>query len=113
VNGFFPELRYQFSEELLDRRKVFRSLLRRSLSGVRHMLMTHAPEPNFSHACGTARFGADERTSVLDPDCKAHDLSNLYVVDSSFMPTSTGVNPSLCIAANALRVADALAARAE
>ena len=47
---------------------------------------------------------------MLDPFCRAHGLSNLYVADSSFMPTSNGVNPSLTIAANALRVADRIAA---
>lgn len=61
-----------------------------------------------SHQCGTARFGTDPATSVLDPYCKAHDLDNLYVVDSSFFPSSTAVNPALTIAAQALRVADHL-----
>ena len=45
---------------------------------------------------------------MLDPSCRAHAVRNLYVADSSFMPTSGGVNPSLTIAANALRVADRL-----
>lgn len=59
-----------------------------------------------SHQNGTLRFGADPRTSVLDPDCKAHDLENLYVADSSFFPSSSAVNPSLTIMANAMRVAE-------
>ncbi|MDX2175104.1 MAG: GMC oxidoreductase [Candidatus Sumerlaeia bacterium] len=57
-----------------------------------------------SHQCGTARFGEDPAASVLDLDCKAHDLDNLYVVDASFFPSSGAVNPSLTIIANALRV---------
>ncbi|TPK60925.1 GMC family oxidoreductase [Mesorhizobium sp. B2-4-15] len=57
------------------------------------------------HVCGTCRFGDDPRTSVLDRNNRAHEVANLYVVDSSFMPTSGGTNPSLTIAANALRVA--------
>jgi choline dehydrogenase-like flavoprotein len=61
-----------------------------------------------SHQCGTARFGHDPKTSVLDPFCKTHDIDNLYVVDSSFFPSSTAVNPALTIAAQALRVADQL-----
>lgn len=61
-----------------------------------------------SHQCGTARFGADPATSVLDPFCKAHDVENLYVVDSSFFPSSTAMNPALTICAQALRVADHL-----
>ena len=64
-----------------------------------------------AHQVGTARFGSDPATSVLDPYCRAHQLDNLYVVDASFFPSSGGVNPSLTIAANALRVADLLSAR--
>jgi len=61
-----------------------------------------------SHQCGTIRFGDDPRTSVLDPWCRTHDVENLYVVDGSFFPSSTAVNPALTIAAQALRVGDHL-----
>lgn len=61
-----------------------------------------------SHQCGTLRFGHDPAASVLDPFGRAHDLENLYVVDGSFFPSSTAVNPALTIAAQALRVADHL-----
>ena len=61
-----------------------------------------------SHQCGTARFGDDPADSVLDPFCRAHDVENLYVVDSSFFPSSTAMNPALTICAQALRVADHL-----
>ena len=54
------------------------------------------------------RFGTDPRESVLDVDCKAHDLDNLYVVDTSFFPSSSAVNPALTAMANALRVGDHL-----
>jgi choline dehydrogenase-like flavoprotein len=64
-----------------------------------------------SHQNGTLRFGADPRTSVLDVNCKTHDLDNLYVVDASFFPSSSAVNPSLTIMANALRVGDHLLQR--
>ncbi len=64
-----------------------------------------------SHQNGTLRFGHDPRTSVLDVHCKAHDLENLYVADASFFPSSSAVNPSLTIMANALRVADHLRER--
>lgn len=60
---------------------------------------------------GTCRFGRDPSTSVLDPDCRAHAVKNLYVVDGSFMPTSGGVPLTLTIAANSFRVADRLIAR--
>ena len=65
----------------------------------------------FSHAVGTVRMGSDPRTSALDADCRFRGLENLYVVDGSVMPTSAGVNPSLTIAANALRAAHRLVAR--
>jgi choline dehydrogenase-like flavoprotein len=55
--------------------------------------------------CGTAVAGTDPSRSVLDPDCRSHDVTNLYVVDSSFFPSSAALNPALTIAANALRVA--------
>jgi choline dehydrogenase-like flavoprotein len=64
-----------------------------------------------SHQNGTMRFGHDPRTSVLDVNCKTHDLDNLYVVDSSFFVSSSAVNPSLTIMANALRVGDHLLER--
>ncbi|HKO78984.1 MAG TPA: GMC family oxidoreductase [Chitinophagaceae bacterium] len=59
-----------------------------------------------SHQNGTLRFGVDPGTSVLDLNCKAHDLDNLYVVDASFFPSCGAFNPALTIAANALRVGD-------
>jgi choline dehydrogenase-like flavoprotein len=68
-------------------------------------------ELNGSHVCGTCRFGDDPRTSVLDRDNRAHDLDNLYVLDASFFPSSGGINPSLTIVANSLRVTDTIARR--
>ncbi len=59
-----------------------------------------------AHQAGTCRFGEDPASSVLDLMCKAHDLDNLYVVDTSFFPSIGAVNPSLTAIANALRVAD-------
>ena len=64
-----------------------------------------------SHQAGTLRFGTDPKRSVLDVNCKAHDLDNLYVTDSSFFPSVGATNPTLTIIANALRVADHLKAR--
>jgi len=61
-----------------------------------------------SHQNGTLRFGTDPSTSVLDLNCKAHDLENLYAVDASFFPSCGAFNPALTIAANALRVGDHL-----
>ena len=64
-----------------------------------------------AHQAGTVRFGTDPASSVLDLDCKAHDLDNLYVVDGSFLPSIGAVNPALTIMANALRVGDHLVER--
>jgi len=69
------------------------------------------PLAGVAHQCGTLRFGHDPRTSVLDTNCKAHELDNLYVVDASFFPSSGAVNPALTIMANALRVGDHLLER--
>jgi choline dehydrogenase-like flavoprotein len=57
-----------------------------------------------AHQAGTCRFGSDPATSVLDVNCKAHELDNLYVVDTSFFPSIGAVNPALTAMANALRV---------
>ncbi|WP_158807744.1 GMC oxidoreductase [Beijerinckia sp. L45] len=69
------------------------------------------PVGGTAHQAGTLRFGTDPKTSVLDTDCKAHELDNLYVTDASFFPTIGAVNPTLTIIANALRVADHLKTR--
>jgi len=64
-----------------------------------------------AHQAGTARFGRDPASSVLDIDCKAHELDNLYLADASFFPSIGAVNPTLTIIANALRVADRIRER--
>jgi len=63
---------------------------------------------NTTHQCGTACFGTDPTRSVVDPFCRSHDIENLFVVDASFFPSSSAVNPGLTIAAQAIRVADHL-----
>jgi choline dehydrogenase-like flavoprotein len=69
------------------------------------------PIAGVAHQAGTCRFGSDPQTSVLDQNCKAHELDNLYAVDASFMPSIGAVNPALTIMANALRVGDHLVGR--
>ena len=71
-------------------------------------LSQKVPIGGCAHQAGTLRFGKDPKTSVLDLNCKAHELDNLYVVDSSFFPSIGAVNPTLTIIANALRVAEKL-----
>ncbi len=69
------------------------------------------PLDGVGHQVGTARFGEDPTTSVLDLNCRSHDLDNLYIVDGSFFCSSGAVNPTLTIIANALRVGDHLIER--
>jgi choline dehydrogenase-like flavoprotein len=69
------------------------------------------PVAGCAHQAGTARFGNDPATSVLNVDCRAHELDNLYVVDTSVFPSIGAVNPALTAMANALRVGDHLAER--
>lgn len=64
-----------------------------------------------AHQCGTCRFGTDPTTSVLDLNCRTHEVDNLYVVDSSFFPANASVSPGLTVIANALRVGDHLIQR--
>ena len=74
-------------------------------------LKTDIPVAGVAHQAGTCRFGADPATSVLNVDCRAHELDNLYVVDTSFFPSIGAVNPALTAMANALRVGDHLLER--
>lgn len=88
-------------------RRVARRVLRRAGAWFiyRHVIDT------WSHALGTVRMGPDAATAPLDGDCRYRGMANLLVVDGSALPRSAGVNPSLTIAANALRAAERLAAR--
>ncbi|MBS0604516.1 MAG: GMC family oxidoreductase [Verrucomicrobia bacterium] len=86
--------------------------------GVRHRIIHNTayfgkkiPIAGVAHQNGTVRFGKDPKTSALDVNCKAHDLDNLYVVDGGFFVSSSAVNPTLTIIANALRVGDHLLER--
>jgi choline dehydrogenase-like flavoprotein len=71
----------------------------------------NVPIGGTAHQAGTMVFGTDPATSVLDTDCKAHGVDNLYVTDASFFPSIGAVNPTLTIIANALRVGEHIADR--
>jgi choline dehydrogenase-like flavoprotein len=71
----------------------------------------NVPVAGCAHQAGTVCFGLDPATSVLDTNCKAHELDNLYVVDTSFFPSIGAVNPALTAMANAIRVGEHLNAR--
>jgi choline dehydrogenase-like flavoprotein len=102
---------YALTDDLRRRADALRLAFARSIRPWRTLRISPTLEMNYGHPCGTCRFGNEPASSVLDRDCRAHDLENLYVVDSSFMPRSGASNPSLTIAANALRVAPQIAAR--
>jgi choline dehydrogenase-like flavoprotein len=104
------KFRYDFAPELHQRRRRYHRIVKKGLKGHRTAFLTMKPDLNPAHSCGTLRFGNDPATSVLDANCRVHGVRNLFVTDSSFMPTSTGINPSLTIAANAIRVADHIVA---
>jgi choline dehydrogenase-like flavoprotein len=74
-------------------------------------MKTDIPIAGCAHQAGTCRFGTDPETSVLDVNCKAHELDNLYVVDTSFFVSIGAVNPSLTAIANAIRVGEHLLQR--
>lgn len=99
---------YRYPAELRERNALFRRRLREALGRRRVVCLTRESNLNFGHPCGTCRFGDDPATSVVDQYNRAHEVENLYVVDASFFPSSGGTNPSLTIAANALRVAEAI-----
>jgi choline dehydrogenase-like flavoprotein len=93
-------------ERLLQRLGCEHHLLPRNL-----FVGQRIPLAGVAHQNGTVRFGRDAATSALDPNCKAHEVDNLYVVDGSFFPSSGAVNPALTIMANALRVGDRIIER--
>ena len=66
--------------------------------------ISSSPPPNL--VAGGCRFGDNPETSVLDVNCKAHEVNNLYVTDGSFMPTGGSVTYTWTIYANAFRVAE-------
>jgi choline dehydrogenase-like flavoprotein len=99
-------IQYRFHASEIERHAVFLRQLKEVLQPFRKMILRTAKDNSaLGHVCGTCRFGTDPKTSVLDPQNRAHEVDNLYVVDASFFPSSTGLNPSLTVAANALRVA--------
>ena len=103
---------YDYPAELGERTQLFHRKLKDAL-GPNHdtMVLSGANNINYGHVCGTCRFDDDPSKGVLDRDNRAHEVENLYVVDASCFPSSGGTNPSLTIAANALRVAETIHAR--
>jgi choline dehydrogenase-like flavoprotein len=99
-------IQYHLHDSETERRRTFLRQLKEVLQPFRKLpLGSGKDNSNLGHVCGTCRFGTDPATSVLDLHNRAHEVDNLYVVDTSFFPSSAGLNPSLTVAANALRVA--------
>ncbi|ORA17746.1 GMC oxidoreductase [Mycobacterium arosiense] len=99
-------LQYRLHANEIERRAVFLQQMKEVLEPFRKITLRGAEDNKaVAHVCGTCRFGIDPTSSVLNQHNRAHEVDNLYVVDSSFFPSSAGLNPSLTIAANALRVA--------
>jgi choline dehydrogenase-like flavoprotein len=92
-------------------RKIFKDMTEWS----RHILESAgaeihfvSPNPATNHELGGARMGADPRTSVVDRNCQAHDVKNLFVVDGSIFPSASEKNPTHTIMALAARLSDHL-----
>jgi choline dehydrogenase-like flavoprotein len=99
-------MQYRLHSSEIERRTAFLSRLKEVLEPFRTISLGNGKDnANLGHVCGTVRFGTDPATSVLNSYNRAHEVENLYVVDTSFFPSSAGLNPSLTVAANALRVA--------
>jgi choline dehydrogenase-like flavoprotein len=113
------KLSYQPSNEVPKERLYhqLKSMLGHIGMHEHHLVSRHAylkndiPVAGCAHQAGTCRFGADPQTSVLNVDCRAHEVDNLYVVDTGFFPSIGAVNPALTAMANALRVGDHLLRR--
>ncbi len=114
-NRVFPDgdhgigISYRLNQPDRARIRRFRQRMAEALEPWKYSLLKQAENnERIAHACGTCRMGTDPAQSVVDTHNRAHDADNLYIVDSSFFPSSGGTNPSLTIAANALRVAEHL-----
>ena len=102
---------YNNTKDLTFRTSMLRDIIRRRLSKHRTLFLSSGDYLNYGHPSGTCRFGESPATSVLTPENRVHGVDNLYVVDASFFPSCGGVNPSLTIVANALRVAEIIGSR--
>ena len=102
-------LRYHISSRDQEKLKLFRGHILELFKPFSPRIIKMAESNEMlGHICGTCRMGRDPRKSVIDQYNKVHGLKNLYIVDSSFLPTSGGTNPALTLVANSLRVADHL-----
>ena len=85
--------------------------MHRALKEHRFQMDELLPLYGTAHQCGTVRMGNDPTSSVVNKECRAHDLDNLYITDSGVFVSSSAVNPALTIVANAMRVSEHIIAR--
>jgi choline dehydrogenase-like flavoprotein len=102
-------VRHRYSARDRHARRILVTEAKRLLRSAGALICVTHPIDTFSHALGTVRMGRDQATSALDARGWFRGIANLYVADASALPTSAAVNPSLTIAAHALRVADCIA----
>ncbi len=111
------EIHLHYTENNLEaHRRLYKKLqwILERVGGENYLIPNHLylgkkiPIAGTAHQCGTIRFGRDPKSSALNEFCRAHEVHNLYVVDGSFFPSSSAVNPALTIMAQALRVGDHL-----
>lgn len=115
------KLRYEFTPNNLEAhdRLVYRWMsvlkdMENTGRGLRQSTVyprSETPVEVTGYQCGTAKMGMNAETSVLDVNCRTHEIDNLYVVDSSFFPSCASVGPALTVMANALRVGEHIAQR--
>ncbi len=106
TNNKSKDMLYKKLKSMVNHLDMFDHLVHRNL-----YMKNEIDIGGVAHQAGTTRFGTDPESSVLDVNCKAHELDNLYVVDTSFFPSIGAVNPALTAMANALRVGDHLLER--
>ncbi|MEM7768982.1 MAG: GMC family oxidoreductase [Cyanobacteria bacterium P01_A01_bin.37] len=101
------QIKVDYQPNNVEAHRRFKQVFKKTLkqAGFPLVIESSVPLKVLNHQLGTCRFGPDPETNVLDLNCCTHDIGNLYVVDSSFFPSSSAVNPTLTIVANALRVA--------
>lgn len=112
TSGSGWRIRYRAGAAETERRQVLRDIVYRTFHRFGPVRGGGTDDRKaLGHVSGTCRFGDDPRTSVLDPNNRAHELDNLYITDASFFPTDGAVSPALTIVANALRVAEQISRR--
>jgi len=98
------KIHYTIRDELRDRTALLRKSVVTRLNGRHIAFLSDTIELNYGHPCGTCVMNNDASAGVVDRDCRVHGTDNLFIADASFMPSSAACNPSLTVAANALRV---------